>query len=269
MSVLDKQKRIARFTSSEIYRLTGSGKRKMSELELSMRPKSGTGSATTYVDDPYTLSDTALTYIKEKKKEGRLGRPLSLERSGKPALWGHFLQQRVHDLLDTGYELIEERTITHPEFDFWAGTPDSKNERESVTGDIKCYEPKNFCDYVDLLTKAVVGNNTELFKQKFPQEYWQLVSNSILLNTKHIEAIVYIPYFSELQAIRESVDMLDSEDDQRKYSFIKHSHYNELPYIGEGSTYKNLNVFRFTPPQSDKDFLTERVKLAGERLIKT
>jgi hypothetical protein len=119
---------------------------------------------------------------------------------------------------------------------------------------------------VDLLSEAVVNNDTELFKKEYPQQYWQLLANSILLNTKHIEAIVYMPYFSELQAIRESVDMLDSEDDQRKYAFIKHSHYNELAYIEDGAFYKNLNVFRFTPPQSDKDLLIEKIKEASNLL---
>jgi hypothetical protein len=266
MSIVNNEFRIGRFTSSSIHRLTGWGKREMSKEELAARPKSGAGSSVKFIDCPTVFDSTALEYIKEKNIERKLGRSLSMNRSGKSALWGHYLQQRVHDMLDTGYELIEDRTIEHPTIKCWAGSPDNRNIRESVAGDIKCYEPKNFCNYVDCLSAIQPDNNTELFKFEFPQEYWQLVSSSILLDTKHIEAIVYMPYFSELEAIRESVDQLDSEDDQRKYGFIKHSSYNELPYIEDGAFYKNLNVFRFTPPQSDKDFLTERVIAAGKLL---
>lgn len=243
MSILDKQIRVGKFTNSEIWKLL------------------------TMAKDGKSFGKPALTYIQEKKFEARIGRPLNLERTNKDALWGHFLQQRVFDLLeDTGYELIEDRTIQHPAIEYWVGTPDAKHQRDSVADDIKCYAPKNFCEYVDLLRLAQPKNDTELFKAERPEEYWQLVAHSVLLNTKHIEAIVYIPYYSELQAIRESVDMLESEDDQRKYAFIKHSHYNELSYIQDDRHYKNLNIFRFEVPQSDKDLLTTTVEKAGELL---
>lgn len=243
MSILDKQMRVGKFTNSEIYRLMTVG------------------------TDRKSFGKPALTYIQEKKYEKRIGRPLQVEKTSRSALWGHFLQQRVFDLLDdTGYELIEDRTIRHPTIECWCGTPDAKHVRNSVAGDIKCYEPKNFCEYHDLLTEAIKTNNTELFKAERPQEYWQLVAHSVLLKTDNIEAILYIPYYEELQAIRESVDMLDSEDDRRKYAFIKHSSYHELSYIERGY-YKNLNIFRFSVPESDKELLTNRVKQAGE-LIK-
>lgn len=244
MPFIDKSKRVGNFTSSEIYRLMTVG------------------------TDRKSFGKPALTYIQEKKYEARLGRTLSLDRANKDALWGKFLESRVFELLDdTGYQLVEDRTIEHPTIPRWVGTPDLQHDRDSVVSDIKCYAPKAFCEYVDLLTEAHKDNDTEMFKAEYPQQYWQLVSNSILLNTKYIEAIVYIPYYEELQAIRESVDMLDSEDDRRKYAFIKNSSYHELSYIERGY-YKNLNIFRFAVPESDKELLTTRVKQAGELLNK-
>lgn len=242
MSRLDKPARVGKFTSSQIYKLTLEGRTKG------------------------TSGEKALTYIAEKRYEKRIGRSLDLEKAGRPALWGHYNESRVHSMLGTSYQLIEDRTIQHPAIDFFCGTPDCLNERENVVGDIKCYEPRKFCQYVDALTRAKESGDMAELKKDFAQEFWQLIANSILLNTKHIEAIVYIPYFSELQAIRESVDDLDSEDDKRKYGFIKHSHYNELPYIADGCYYKNLNIFRFVASEDDKDFLIGKIVEAGKIL---
>jgi len=66
MSILNNQIRIGAFSSSQIFRLIGAGKRAMNEKELAARPKSGTGSKTTQVEDIEVLSDTALTYLAEK-----------------------------------------------------------------------------------------------------------------------------------------------------------------------------------------------------------
>lgn len=262
MSILGNEIRNERFTSSQIFRLVGAGKRAMTQEELDARPKKGKGSSVTTIDDPTIFSDTALEYIAEKKIERKIGRPINLEKHSRATLWGHYMEQRVHDMLPTSYRLIGKKTVPHPEIEHWAGSPDNDCKAESVVGDIKCYEPKKFTEYVDCLSL----NDIALFKENFPQEYWQLISNSCILGMDNIEAIVYMPYFSELREIRESVMDLDSEEDKRKYGFIAHSHYNELPYLADGCEYKNLNRFRFVAPKEDKDFLTERVIAAGKLL---
>ena len=266
MSIIDNEIRIGNFTSSQIFRLCGAGKRKMTEAELAARPKSGIGSSTKIIECINTLSDTAHEYIAEKKIERKIGRSINLVKQTRATLWGHYLQQRVHDKLSEHYQLIDDKTIKHPTINNWVGSPDNYNKKESVAGDIKCYEPKKFTEYVDCLTFCKKQNDVLVFKETYPQEYWQLISSSILLNCENIEAIVYIPYFSELQEIRQSVLDLDAEDEKKKYGFIAYSHYNELSWIADGCGYKNLNIFRFVAPQADKDFLTNRVLSASKLL---
>lgn len=235
--------RIGRFTSSEIHRLCGFGKDKVSP------------------------SVALESYAREKAMEKRLGRPLSLVKHSRATLWGNFVEARVHELLDTSYSSAPTVTIVHPEYDFWAGSPDNRRERERVVCDTKCYEPENFACYVDMLTLAQPSNNTDLFKKEYAKEYWQLVSNACILGFDKIEAIVYMPYFSELEEIRMMAQNYEDHD-AHQYRFIYQSPYYELPYLPDNGHYKNLNIFQFEVPQSDKDFLTSRVVIAGELLNK-
>ena len=262
MSILNNEIRIGRFTSSQIHRLCGAGKREMTEAELAARPKKGTGSKTTTIEDYSILSDEAKNYIAEKNIERKIGRSLFLEKQTRATLTGHYLEQRVHDMLPTSYRLIGKKSLAHPQHPYWVGSPDNDCAKESVVGDTKCYEPKAFTEYVDCLSK----NDIALFKSEFPQQYWQLLSNACILGMDNIEAIVYIPYFSELEEIRQSVLDLDAEDEKKKYGFIAYSHYNELSWIADGCGYKNLNIFRFVAPQEDKTFLTNRVLSASKLL---
>jgi len=268
MSIIDNEIRISNFTSSQIFRLCGAGKRKMNTEELAARPKTGKGSTVTTIEDYSILNDTALEYINEKKIERNIGRSINLVKQTRATLWGHYLQQRVHDMLPESYQLIDDKTIKHPTIDCWVGSPDNHCKKDSIAGDIKCYEPKKFTEYVDCLTLATEQDSVAIFKENCPQEYWQLLSNAILLDCENIEAIVYMPYYSELTEIRQSVLDLDSEDDKKKYGFIAYSHYNELAWLADGSKYKNLNRFKFKAPQADKDFLTARVLSASKLLTK-
>lgn len=267
MSILNNEVRVGNFTSSQVFRLCGAAKRKMNAAELADRPKSGKGSSVTTIEDYSTLSDTAIEYIAEKNIERKIGRSLNLEKQNRASLWGHYLQQRVHDMLPDSYRLIDDKTAVHPTIQNWVGSPDNDCKKESTVGDIKCYEPKKFTEYVDCLTEAKKQNSVALFKENFPQEYWQLISNACILGMDNIEAIPYIPYFSELQEIRQSVLDLEAEDDKKKYGFIAYSHYNELSWIADGCGYKNLNQFRFVAPVEDKEFLTNRIIEAGKLLI--
>lgn len=203
------------------------------------------------------------TYVSEKKREKRLGRSININKDTRATLWGDFMEQYVHDLLPIGYEFISKKTIEHQTIKGWVGSPDNKNVTLGIVGDIKCYEPDNFTKYVDCLSEAVKTNDTEKFKKEHKKEYWQLVSNAILLGFTTIEAIVFMPFESELPTIRQMAEDYDNFD-QYKFRFISESHKSELPYLPDGGYYNNLNIFRFTIPQSDIDFLTERVKDALE-----
>ncbi len=67
------QIRCGRFTSSEMHKLLAPTKREMTEQELKDRPKKGPGSGVKFIYSDEGLSDTALTYIKQKVAEALTG----------------------------------------------------------------------------------------------------------------------------------------------------------------------------------------------------
>jgi len=148
----------------------------------------------------------------------------------------------------------------HPTIKGWSGSKDLIVPGLKVS-DIKCYEPKNFALYTDVILKK----NIELIKLEFPKEYWQLVSNAIINNVDSAEAITFMPYESELEEVRQMAENYDGPD-QWKYRFIAESDKSSLPYLPNGGYYKNLNIFEFVVPQEDKEFLTNRVLKAIELL---
>lgn len=91
--------------------------------------------------------------------------------------------------------------------------------------------------------------------------YWQLVSNSILNNTRYAELIVGVPYYSEMPKVK----ML--ADGNPDCYWIAMAGDDELPFLPDGGYYKNLNIIRFEVPKEDKEFLTNKVIEASKLLI--
>lgn len=271
MSITANVSRIGNITSSPIVALTSMGSREMTEEELAARPKKGKGSSTKSI--PCGFGKAALTYIEERNMERRLLKSLDSESNARPLSWGKLCEGKAFDELGLEYILESQETTVHSEIKFWAGSADGfKDEKETVV-DIKCpMTLKSFCNLVDpfivdgkivhpaLTIEAVRANHDD--GEKY---YWQLVSNGIINKSKFAELIIYIPYLSELQDIRERAQAAP-DNEIYKYFWIANANDEELPHIIEGGYYKNINIIRFEIPQSDKDFLTERVKEAGKLL---
>jgi len=188
---------------------------------------------------------------------------LDLGKYGQSAAWGLFLEQYVYShFAPLEYSIQSQATKSHPTIDYLAGSVDVISQGVKV-GDIKCYEPKNFCEIVECFEK----NDIELFKKDFPKEYWQLVSNAMIHGVTRAESIVYMPHEDDLEEIRESA-MNYNGDDQWKYRFIYESDKHLLPYVPKDSGYKDINKFEFEIPETDFELLTERLALAEQELEK-
>lgn len=232
MSITENKERIGSFTSSEIWKLTKSGK------------------------GDKMFGEKALTYIQEKQIELRLKRSISVDAHSQAMAWGKFMENWVFHLMGMEYEITSDKTDVHPTIKGWSGSKDLSVKGVKIS-EIKCYQPKKFALYTD----AIVAKDIDKMRKDFAQEYWQLVSNAIINEVDRAEAISFMPYESELEEIKEMA--LDYEgDDMWKYRFIYENHKSGLPYIAKGSTYKNLNKFEFEVPKEDIIFLTERVESA-------
>jgi len=234
----EENARFGTFSSSENHKLIKSGRTKDAEF-----------------------SQVGLTYIQEKRFERKLGKALTGETSAKPTSWGTFMEEFVFNKkIDMGYRLKSTDRLGHPTIKEWTGSPDTL--RGDYVGDIKCpWTLKSFCEAVEALKIGV-----EKFKEVKPEWFWQLCSNAILTQKDKAEIIIYVPYLSELDEIREYAD--NYLGDQNKIAFINWAGDDELPHLLDKGDYKNINIFEFDVPQSDKDFLTERVQSAI-KLLKT
>ncbi len=229
--------RVGNFTSSKIGALMSTGKQE------------------------HGFGVPAITYIKERNFERKLGRAISAESNARPLSWGKLLEKRVFDLLGLEYILCSHETIMHPIIPFWSGSPDTKKEKGTVC-DVKCPETlKSFCILSECQTIEDVRKNHD----KGEEYYWQLVSNAVLTNSDKAELIVYMPYQKELNEVRELCYSIPP-DQAYKYYWIVNGNDEELPYLPDECYYKNMHVIRFDVPQADKDLLEKRVLLAGQLL---
>lgn len=231
--------RYGRFTSSQIYKLMTTNRKG---------------------DD---FGAPALTYIEEKRLERKLKRTLTTDSYSKSMAWGNIIESYVFKLMPFSYDLVSNSTVVHPNFEFWAGTTDLVSKGK--ISEIKCYEPKNFALY----TEALMSGNLEVLKDKFPMEYWQMISNACILGVDTVEAISFMPYESEADDIKQHV--LDYQEyDAWKYRFIYETiemgQSYKLPFLPNDSDFKNLNILTFEAPKEDKEELTHRVVKANDIL---
>lgn len=237
---MNSELRLGRFTSSEICALMTQGNVKGS------------------------FGKPALTYIEETNMERRLGRCIDIESNAKPLLWGKLVEGHVFELLGTEYKLVSQETLTHSSVEFWAGSPDAikyTSGKPETVCDIKApLTLKSFCQLVDAWNAGGI-DAVRADHRDGEKYYWQLVSNACITGCKYAELIVYAPYRSNLDGIRQLCE------GDGKYYRIFFADDSELPWIPAGGYYKSLNVLRFEVPTADKIALHERVVEAGKFLI--
>lgn len=244
---MNSELRFGRFTSSSIYKLMSSGKAKG------------------------FFGKPALTYIEEKNMERRLGRSLDIQQPSRPMSWGTLLEGYVFDRLGLEYRLCSKETIIHPKCDFWVGSPDA--EKDDTIIDVKCpFTMKAFCELVDPMTHRegpLAAIKTIREDHEHGEKYfWQIVSNAILKGKQFGELIVFMPYKSELEAIREFARNYDG-DDQYRFRWLDLAFSDELPFLPDGCKYNNLNILRWEIDKQDKTDLTIRVSEAGKELFQS
>lgn len=237
-SILERPERVGAFTSSDIYRLMGSHK------------------VTGKILKPFE------TYVQEKIREAKLGRSINVGGYSQAGSWGNLMEQYVFDeYLGNEYALTSKETKVHPDISTWAGSKDVIVHGVKV-GDIKCYYPNNFSQYADVL----IEKDVDLLREEYPKEYWQLVSNCAIEDIDTAEVILWIPYQSELEDIRNYAADYNGND-QWKYRWIYESEDYNLPYIHDASVYSNLYKFDFKVPKEDFELIHERVYMASKQLI--
>lgn len=203
----------------------------------------------------------ALKYIKQTRYEMKLGRSIKNEFEAKQTSWGTFLEGHVfRQKLDSSYQdVTKQGRLYHPDITHYSGVPDFLKDFDTVA-DCKCpFNMEKFCEKMDAL------EDYETFKEEFPEDFWQLISNTVLLRAngidiKFIESINYVPYKSELADIRMNAD------GKKSMRFLDYHTDSMLPWLPDNGHYKNINVKRFQVMERDVEAWTNRIRLAVELL---
>lgn len=250
--------RYANFSSSNIYKLTSKGRGSVS-LE--------------------NVGASFYTYIKEKQRESKLKRGINSKAFTRAIIWGIVCELYVFKYkLDTSFSNMNNvGRLSHAEIENWNGVPDTFRKKHLVVGDIKC--PSSLIKFCDLIENSNEG--LDCFKSNHNDYYWQLVSNAILTGVYKGELLFYVPYLSELEKIKNFVELEINENDlpiDLQYSQIKwivdeiQTYLDigkkpiSIPYLPNNCDYKDFNTFTFDIPSEDKEFLTKRVEMAVELL---
>lgn len=241
--MLDNTLRYGRFTSSNIWKLT-----------TQTAKKDGFGAP-------------ALTYINEKRAERTLGRGIDTGFYNQATAWGKVMEVVAYESDDFGteYTFCSDVTVKHPTIDCWAGSPDAKTKK--FAAEMKSYYPMNFFNF----SKDLFIGDLETVKKNHKEEYWQVVSNAIILGLKQAELIAFMPTEKQLIEVRRQIEQTNFieeklQDEPWKYRFISEKPLVELPYVPEGIEYPNCVKFRFDIPVEDQIFLTKCV-LDAEKLL--
>lgn len=242
VSIRENPYRIGNFTSSGIWQLM------------------------TFARDKVSFGAPALNYVREKRMERKLGRPLGVAFDTKPTLWGKLCEKQVFELLGLEYKYTAQDTIVHPEHSFWAGSPDAekvKGKNKTIV-DIKCpFTLKSFCIAHD-------SKDIDEFRDEHSdgdKYYWQIVSNAILNGATFGELVFYCPYQDELDVIRDKSVNVEYEKLRNEYAWIFHSMDSELPYLLRKGEYKNLKKILWKIDEADKMALTARIIEAEKQLL--
>jgi len=264
---MNNKLRMAHFTSSNAYKLIPQGERPMTSDESAIYKENNPGSRKKNTKCPLLFTSLGLTYIEEKQIEKRMQTCLDGGGYTQALAWGNFMELVIYNILGMHYQIASKDTVLHPKYGkFWSGSVDlftenAKTKKKESVAEIKCYQKKNFALYCDVLLEK----NIDLFRDKFPKEYWQIVSNAIIHDVEIGEAIVYMPYVSEAENIKEMARDYEG-DDKWMYRFIEERPVSELPFLPDGGYYKNICKFSFIIPQEDKDYLTQRMIEASKLL---
>lgn len=236
--MINQELRKARFTSSENWKLL--------TQPTAAAKKEGA-----------VFGKPALTYIKTKRYEKRLGRSISNDVTAKSLSWGNLVEGRIFSLMGTDCSLNSADTMVHPDYDSWAGSPDGfRYGEQKAVQDFKCpLTLLSFCDLVEPLYAGLNGMEAMNYireNHSSGEDYFQqLVSNACISKVDWAELIIYMPYESELSDIK----MLAADapaNDLSKYYWIVMANDGELPSIPDDGFYKNINIIRFKVPEDDK-----------------
>jgi hypothetical protein len=190
------------------------------------------------------------TYVKEKRRERKLGRSMAKDATGASLDWGNLCESIANDHISVDYKLVSQQRYKHDSLP-WSGMPDGLKGSDVVT-DIKC--PWTMTSFMDMV-ECKTGEDLKAVK---PEYYWQLISNAILTKRYSCELIVFMPKLCMLEEIK------TASKEQGYFFHMKDD--GALPWLPDDCEINVITKIKFEASVEDCNALTERVEMAAKLL---
>lgn len=205
---------------------------------------------------------TGKTYIQEVFIERISGRSIDTDVKTIPMKWGSLMEIVLFNRVGLDWTMTHKQTIKHHKYgEFWSGTPDFIATK--AVAECKCFQPKNYMKLVLCLMRCIAEGSPQHFKETYPKEYWQCVSNAILTKKKRALIVGFMPYKSDLIAlidqIRDTDYLVENGLDLSDYYFMDRDKLDTLPYLPDESEISDINMYEFEVPKEDIELLTSRM----------
>ena len=229
MTILSNPKRNGKISGSNASKIVGIGKRPMTKEELSNRQK---GDRKTTISDPLLFSEGGETYVSQLLRSRRMRRDVGKDADSSDTLWGDLMERRVVQMIlkdNVWLDDMADKTEVHhdPQYaPYWCGSPDLLEKGECVA-DIKGFQRDRFSRVYEILEECERLDSFIPLKENEKDIYWQLLSNSEVFNTPNAEIIIYCPYDSEREEIKELAEQMLSTTSKWGFQNIR-SKYRRL-----------------------------------------
>jgi hypothetical protein len=201
---------------------------------------------------PHGFGAGAMTLIEEISIERELGCRLSDDAGSYATQWGNLAEEWLLACdLGIHYRATYKASKTHPEYEFWTGTPDYTVGKE-IVGDIKSPQMKAY---------AGLALCTDLKMHK-PEYYWQLVSNACITGAEFAQLYVFYPTEAEVDEILDYNRKKQQHRELWQMPYASAFDYNRPRSMPANSRIPARRIIEFEVSQEDKDFCAERIKLA-------
>lgn len=206
-------------------------------------------------------------YAEEVAGERFSERPSSTEVKTQPIKWGSLMEIVLFNKLGIGWTMEHKNTIIHEEFaEIWSGTPDLIADK--ICAEVKCYGPKKWASMAMCMDKGDIN----LIKEKYTEEYWQVVSNAILSKKDKAMLICFMPKKAELLQVFKDVEetdfLIDNNLDPKDYYFLNEDNIESFPYLNDDAKVDSIQSIEFDVPMQDKIFLLGRIEAFENEVLK-
>lgn len=194
------------------------------------------------------------TYVNEIAAQVICDSPKVRTGSGRAGSWGTMCEKYAYltHANQDRWRFQSDLFIINPAIPHHGGTPDMV--ADDAVADIKCF----WQDKVTRLRLVMHQGGPHALREEFPDVYWQLLSNAMILRVNKAVLFSFIPSIIELDNIRDfAADLTGNE-----HKWVVYASDEELPHIGTDAIIDPVEEMEWVVDSGDLDALKENISAA-------